>query len=65
MPDNQHLRLRGQRLTSASQRKPEVADKGRTCKADNCTTVLSVYNTSPLCWYHAPFKVPRLRGRKQ
>jgi hypothetical protein len=41
-------------------------DEGRVCAEDGCVTVLSVYNSSDLCWQHeAPHpyfvRVPRRR----
>ena len=27
---------------------------GRVCTQDGCATVLSTYNSSSLCWLHAP-----------
>ena len=28
--------------------------RGRTCLADGCSTVLSTYNDSEMCWLHSP-----------
>jgi hypothetical protein len=28
--------------------------RGRMCSHDGCETVLSTYNTSDVCWLHAP-----------
>jgi len=62
MPDSQHLRLKG--AVPKGGRKTKQADGGRICSIPECTVVLSVYNHDKTCWLHAPFKVPRLRGRK-
>jgi len=36
---------------------------GRVCIADGCPTILTVYNPNDKCFFHQPFKRPRLRGR--
>ncbi len=36
---------------------PELAPQGRVCRADNCTTLLSVYNSAKFCYLHARSKV--------
>jgi hypothetical protein len=45
--------------------------RGRTCRAPGCSTVLSIYNGSRLCWQHEPIRPfilraphPGRRGRK-
>ena len=35
---------------------------GRTCAAPGCSTKLSVYNASELCWQHAEVIFPNYRG---
>lgn len=37
---------------------------GRLCEHPGCTTRLSTYNQSTLCFAHRTFVKPRLRGRK-
>ena len=34
---------------------------GRACEGDGCTTVLSKYNESPLCWVHEAAAAEALR----
>jgi hypothetical protein len=36
---------------------PQLAPAGRVCRADNCTTLLSVYNSAKFCSLHARSKV--------
>jgi hypothetical protein len=45
-------------------KKPKVMEEGRVCSEPKCTTILSKYNTDPLCFLHAPPKQRRIRGRK-
>ena len=37
---------------------------GRVCKAEGCSTELSRYNASELCWQHADVSFPNLRGKR-
>jgi len=44
--------LRGIRATP--RRASRTYEGKRTCAAADCTTLLSKYNASPLCWQHEP-----------
>lgn len=44
--------------------KPRRYDSVRMCSQEDCDTELSAYNKGPYCYYHAPFKQPRIRGRQ-
>jgi len=39
--------------------------RGRVCTAEGCTTQLSIYNRSPLCWVHEPVKFHLARGKRR
>jgi len=41
-----------------------TTSSGRTCMEPGCTTKLSVYNTSELCWQHAEVVFPNYRGKR-
>jgi hypothetical protein len=50
------------KLVTAIPRRNRRYKKGRICKFDGCTTVLSIYNRSEYCWLHKPAR-PILLGR--
>jgi len=62
---DERLRLNG---TTAGQggREPRTYRAGRVCEADGCTTLLSRYNRSDLCWQHEPVRayLGPVRGRR-
>jgi len=37
---------------------------GRVCAAEECRTVLSIYNGSEHCWVHQAVRFPGVRGRR-
>jgi hypothetical protein len=37
---------------------------GRVCEVDGCTTKLSRYNPSALCWQHGEIVFPNYRGKR-
>ena len=39
--------------------------RGRVCAEEGCTTRLSMYNRSKLCWNHEPIRYYIARGRKK
>jgi hypothetical protein len=39
-------------------------EDGRVCAREGCTTKLSVYNVSELCWQHADVVFPNYRGKR-
>ena len=43
-------------------RRPKTAAVGRVCESDECSVVISRYNTAKFCHVHRPLKYPRLRG---
>ena len=43
-------------------RRPKTFDSGRVCSSADCSTVISRYNHSDLCFRHQPVQFPRLRG---
>lgn len=59
------LRLYGSRPGTAG-KGPRLYPSGRTCEAPRCTTVLSRYNRSDLCWQHEPRRefLSAVRGRR-
>lgn len=50
-------------LPNASVRRPRRVDGERRCAHETCDTLLSVYNTRPLCWVHDPGRPFYLRVR--
>ncbi|GAC1538170.1 MAG: hypothetical protein NVS3B12_23010 [Acidimicrobiales bacterium] len=49
-----------------SDSRPEIEREGRVCEADGCETVLSQYNTDPLCaaCEQATIRSPAKRWRR-
>lgn len=43
-------------------RRPKTAPQGRICKRDDCSVIISRYNTADFCNVHRPLKYPRVRG---
>jgi hypothetical protein len=43
-------------------RRPKTAPTGRVCGRDECTVIISRYNTAEFCNLHRPVKYPRVRG---
>ncbi len=43
-------------------RRPKTAAEGRICKRDDCSVIISRYNTAEYCNLHRPLKYPRVRG---
>jgi hypothetical protein len=37
----------------------------RVCAAEGCTTKLSIYNRSELCWQHEPVRTYVSRGKRK
>ena len=59
--------MRG-RMAAGDVRESRVHQQGRVCEVEECVTVLSVYNATPLCWQHEephPYilQAPRKRRR--
>ena len=46
-------------------RKNRTYPGGRVCAQEGCTTQLSVYNRSPMCWQHEPVRPYFERGRRK
>lgn len=46
-------------------RRNRVWGSGRVCAAEGCSTRLSIYNRSTLCWAHEPIHYYVSRGRKK
>lgn len=44
-------------------RAPKKGSIGRVCEAEDCDTVLSMYNSKVVCFRHSPTRYPRVRGR--
>lgn len=42
---------------------PKTYSDARTCTKLDCQTIISRYNKSDLCWFHAPVSHARIRGR--
>lgn len=63
--ERDQLRLYGSRPGTAG-KGPRIFADGRICLADDCTTVLSRYNCTELCWQHEPRHdfVSAVRGRR-
>lgn len=38
---------------------------GRVCVEEGCSTQLSIYNRSELCWLHEPIKYHLARGKRR
>jgi len=43
-------------------RRSKTAPAGRVCSNDDCTVIISRYNTAEFCNVHRPLKYPRVRG---
>ena len=43
-------------------RRPKTAAVGRVCENEDCSVVMSRYNTAKFCHIHRPLKYPRVRG---
>ena len=56
--------LRASGLGELPRRSPTYPP-GRVCGAEECRTVLSIYNRSKLCWLHEPARVYVVRGRRK
>jgi hypothetical protein len=59
--------IRGRRIGSASDTANRRFAKDRVCADSGCSTVLSVYNPSEVCWQHETprqyfLRVPRRRA---
>jgi hypothetical protein len=39
--------------------------QGRECAHEGCSTRLSIYNKSDLCWQHTPVRFPLVRGERR
>ena len=63
--ERDQLRLVGSRPGTAG-KGPRMGDAGRICEASRCSTVLSRYNYSELCWQHEPRHefLSAVRGRR-
>jgi hypothetical protein len=48
----ENVALRG--IMAVPHRSSRTYSNKRTCAAEGCSTVLSMYNASPLCWQHEP-----------
>jgi hypothetical protein len=46
-------------------RKNRTYPGGRVCAQEGCTTKLSVYNRSSMCWQHEPVRPYFERGRRK
>jgi hypothetical protein len=49
----ERVNLRGKRARCGSPRPVRVYSHGRVCRAQECDTLLSIYNGSEFCWVHA------------
>jgi hypothetical protein len=58
------LILRGASV-QALPRRNRTWGRGRVCAEEGCTTRLSMYNRSKLCWSHEPIRYYIARGRKK
>jgi len=56
--------LRASGLGGLPRRSPTYPP-GRVCVAEDCPTLLSIYNRSKLCWLHEPARVYKVRGRRK
>ena len=56
--------LRASGLGVLARRSPTYS-AGRVCAAEDCRTLLSIYNRSKFCWLHEPAHVYRVRGRRK
>ena len=54
----------GEAFTGGSERASKAFAKDRTCKEQDCSARLSMYNPGSYCSLHEPMTVPRTRGRK-
>lgn len=52
MPDEQVARTFSAIRIGPQPAPPRRYEAGRTCAADGCLTVLSVYTPGPACWAH-------------
>ncbi len=43
-------------------RRPKTAAVGRVCRNEDCSVIISRYNTAEFCNIHRPLKYPRVRG---
>jgi hypothetical protein len=43
-------------------RRPKTAAAGRVCRKDDCSVIISRYNTADFCNSHRLLKYPRVRG---
>lgn len=53
----------GHKLSDQGRRPPKQGAIGRVCQAEDCETVLSMYNSKVMCFQHSPTRYPRIRGR--
>lgn len=56
--------FRASGLGELSRRSPTYPP-GRVCAAEDCRTMLSIYNRSKLCWLHEPARVYVVRARRK
>ena len=54
----------GEPFSGGSERPSKSFSKDRTCKEQDCSARLSMYNPGSYCSLHEPMTVPRTRGRK-
>lgn len=46
-------------------RRSPTYSPGRVCAAEDCRTLLSIYNRSKFCWLHEPARAYVVRGRRK
>jgi len=56
--------LRAWGLGQVPPRSP-TSSPGRVCEAEDCNTLLSIYNRSKFCWLHEPARAYHVRGRRK